>query len=514
MSQPARHDVLRFITAGSVDDGKSTLIGRLLYDTKTIFEDQLEHVVDASRRRGTRGSTSRYSPMAYAPSVSRASRSTSPTATSPPRAASSSSPTHLATRSTPETWSRARALRISPSCSSTRGTGSSNRRDDTPSSHLCWGSTISCSRSTRWTWSTSPTRRSSTSETNSPRSSRVSRTDDVTFIPTSALSGTTWWTVPMRCLGTKVRPASASGDCPHRLGSESHRRPNAGAVGDSAAVRRERRLSRRRGPRRQRSAADGGRSRRAAGRPPHPHRANRAVRGTRGRGRPPMAATVHRRDDLYVSRGDMLCRPGTDQRSGKTSTRWSSGLARNPSAKEPGTHSSTPRGGWSQRHAASLRAGRGEPSSGHDGGCPASQRHRSSEPPRDQASVLRPLSAEPTTLVHPRGRDDTGDRGRGHAATRVSASTLDAASNGLFVVHGPERGADEVAEAFRGPPHRGCGRRGVQPRSDSLEGHRPSARDDAPPRRVRRRLGSPWNRAPIDDTHTIAGLPKRGASAS
>lgn len=52
MSQPARHDVLRFITAGSVDDGKSTLIGRLLYDTKTIFEDQLEHVVDASRRRG------------------------------------------------------------------------------------------------------------------------------------------------------------------------------------------------------------------------------------------------------------------------------------------------------------------------------------------------------------------------------------------------------------------------------------------------------------------------------
>ena len=48
MSQPARHDVLRFITAGSVDDGKSTLIGRLLYDTKTIFEDQLEHVVDAS----------------------------------------------------------------------------------------------------------------------------------------------------------------------------------------------------------------------------------------------------------------------------------------------------------------------------------------------------------------------------------------------------------------------------------------------------------------------------------
>jgi len=45
-------DLLRFSTAGSVDDGKSTLIGRLLFDTKTAFEDQLEHVADVSRRRG------------------------------------------------------------------------------------------------------------------------------------------------------------------------------------------------------------------------------------------------------------------------------------------------------------------------------------------------------------------------------------------------------------------------------------------------------------------------------
>jgi sulfate adenylyltransferase large subunit len=45
-------DLLRFSTCGSVDDGKSTLIGRLLYDTKSIFEDQLQHVEDVSRRRG------------------------------------------------------------------------------------------------------------------------------------------------------------------------------------------------------------------------------------------------------------------------------------------------------------------------------------------------------------------------------------------------------------------------------------------------------------------------------
>jgi bifunctional enzyme CysN/CysC len=45
-------DVLRFATAGSVDDGKSTLIGRLLYDSKSIFEDQMEAVERASRDRG------------------------------------------------------------------------------------------------------------------------------------------------------------------------------------------------------------------------------------------------------------------------------------------------------------------------------------------------------------------------------------------------------------------------------------------------------------------------------
>jgi sulfate adenylyltransferase subunit 1 len=45
-------ELLRFTTAGSVDDGKSTLIGRLLYDSKSIFEDQLEAVETASRRGG------------------------------------------------------------------------------------------------------------------------------------------------------------------------------------------------------------------------------------------------------------------------------------------------------------------------------------------------------------------------------------------------------------------------------------------------------------------------------
>jgi len=45
-------DLLRFTTAGSVDDGKSTLIGRLLYETKSIFEDQLEAIERISKQRG------------------------------------------------------------------------------------------------------------------------------------------------------------------------------------------------------------------------------------------------------------------------------------------------------------------------------------------------------------------------------------------------------------------------------------------------------------------------------
>jgi sulfate adenylyltransferase large subunit len=51
-SELTHTELLRLVTAGSVDDGKSTLIGRLLYDTKQIMVDQLEHIEDASRRRG------------------------------------------------------------------------------------------------------------------------------------------------------------------------------------------------------------------------------------------------------------------------------------------------------------------------------------------------------------------------------------------------------------------------------------------------------------------------------
>ena len=55
LAQHEAKELLRFITCGSVDDGKSTLIGRLLYDTKQIFDDQLESLEADSKKQGTQG---------------------------------------------------------------------------------------------------------------------------------------------------------------------------------------------------------------------------------------------------------------------------------------------------------------------------------------------------------------------------------------------------------------------------------------------------------------------------
>src|ERR1700690_2159430 len=55
LAEQERKTFLRFLTCGSVDDGKSTLIGRLLYDSKLLFEDQLAALQKDSRKHGTVG---------------------------------------------------------------------------------------------------------------------------------------------------------------------------------------------------------------------------------------------------------------------------------------------------------------------------------------------------------------------------------------------------------------------------------------------------------------------------
>src|SRR3981081_4745219 len=54
-AETTERGLLRFLTCGSVDDGKSTLIGRLLYDSKLVLDDQLAAVARASGRYGTLG---------------------------------------------------------------------------------------------------------------------------------------------------------------------------------------------------------------------------------------------------------------------------------------------------------------------------------------------------------------------------------------------------------------------------------------------------------------------------
>ena len=55
LAQHENKDMLRFLTCGSVDDGKSTLIGRLLHDSKMIYEDQLAAITKDSKKSGTTG---------------------------------------------------------------------------------------------------------------------------------------------------------------------------------------------------------------------------------------------------------------------------------------------------------------------------------------------------------------------------------------------------------------------------------------------------------------------------
>ncbi len=88
--------LLRFLTCGSVDDGKSTLIGRLLHDTRQIYEDQLSSLHNDSKRHGTQVAKSWIWLCWWTAcklSVNRASPLTWPTAISLPRSVNLLSPT-------------------------------------------------------------------------------------------------------------------------------------------------------------------------------------------------------------------------------------------------------------------------------------------------------------------------------------------------------------------------------------------------------------------------------------
>ena len=143
--------LLRIATAGSVDDGKSTLIGRLLYDSKAVMDDQLASVERTSKDRGHE-----YTDLALVTDGLRAEREQGITidvayryfATPKRKFIIADTP---GTSSTPATWSPARPPRSWPSCSSTPGTACWSSPAGTRSWLRCWASSTSCWRSTRWT---------------------------------------------------------------------------------------------------------------------------------------------------------------------------------------------------------------------------------------------------------------------------------------------------------------------------------------------------------------------------
>ena len=98
--------LLRFLTCGSVDDGKSTLIGRLLHDTRQIYEDQLSSLHNDSKRHGTQGEKLDLALLVDGLQAEReqALPLTWPIAISQRKSVNLLSPTPRGTSSTPVTW--------------------------------------------------------------------------------------------------------------------------------------------------------------------------------------------------------------------------------------------------------------------------------------------------------------------------------------------------------------------------------------------------------------------------
>ena len=106
LAQHERKELLRFLTCGNVDDGKSTLIGRLLHDSKMIYEDHLEAITRDSKKVGTTGDDIDLALLVDGLQAEREQGITIDVAyrISAPPSANSSSPTPPAMSSTPAIW--------------------------------------------------------------------------------------------------------------------------------------------------------------------------------------------------------------------------------------------------------------------------------------------------------------------------------------------------------------------------------------------------------------------------
>ncbi len=288
-------ELLRLVTCGSVDDGKSTLIGRLLYDTKQILADQLEHIEETSRapRRRLR------QPRAAHRRPPRRARAGDHDRRRLPLVRDRAAPLPARRRA------RARPVhaqhghrrldgrpRRDPARRATRR--ASSRRAATRTSRRCSASRTSRSPSTRWTSSTSRRSASARSRPSCGRSpsrlgiARPARDPDVGAPRRqrrrAARDAMPWYDGPT--LLEHLETVELAGD------RNLDRPPLPGAVGDPADGRRPPRLPRLRGPGRERDVARRRRGRRAA---LGPALARRARRDGRRRARRGGAADVRRR---------------------------------------------------------------------------------------------------------------------------------------------------------------------------------------------------------------------------
>ena len=128
--RPEALPTLRFLTCGSVDDGKSTLIGRLLYEQKLIYDDQLNALERDSKKHGTTGDDIDFALLVDGLEAEREQGITIDVAYRyfATESARSSSPIRPDTNNIRATWRPAPPTPTSPSCSSTRAKGCCRRR--------------------------------------------------------------------------------------------------------------------------------------------------------------------------------------------------------------------------------------------------------------------------------------------------------------------------------------------------------------------------------------------------
>ena len=443
-------ELLRLATAGSVDDGKSTLIGRLLYDSKAIFEDQLESVERVSRQRGDE-----YTDLALLTDGLRAEREQGITidvayryfATPARKFIIADTPGHIQYTRNMVTGNSTADLTI-VLVDARKGIVEQTRRHAFLASLLRVPHLLLCVNKMDLVEFDREVFESIREEF-AAFASRL-EVSDLSFIPISALQGDNvvqrsanmpWYEGasllhhleqvyissdrnlidPRLPVQWVVRPQATSH--PDYRGYAGRVAGGVFKPGDEVMV------------------LPSGLTTTVAGIDTFDGQVDEAF--------PPMSVTIRLTDDIDISRGDMICRPAQpadggpgSRRHGGLDDRAAAGRGRFP---RPQAHH--PLGaGRGPRHP--LPARRQHPAPGRDGDVPRPQRRRSGQPAGHPAALLRQLPAQPADrVVHSGRRGHQRDRGRRHAArARLIVGSTMTSSNVTW--HPGTVSREERAERF------------------------------------------------------------------